>query len=237
MNELLEAKDIVVRFGGVVAVNNVSLHVREREICGLIGPNGAGKSTLVDAMSGFERARTGSVHLLGKAVTGLPPHRRARMGLCRTFQNLELFDDLTVAENLKAARSRTRNAGAGWFETVTELFDLGSIQDTYVRGLSHGRRRLVSVARALVTKPAVLLLDEPAAGLDTAETRQLALTLREIRELGVGILLVDHDMSLVMDVCDRVTVLESGKHLITGTPGEVTSDPDVRRAYLGAGVD
>jgi branched-chain amino acid transport system ATP-binding protein len=201
---------------------------------GIIGPNGAGKSTLIDAITGFEKPTNGSIVFMGSDVGRIPAHGRARRGLSRTLQSLELYLELTVKENLDAAAHASKRCTPEWFDHVVAMLELGDELPTKARDLSHGRRRIVSLARALVTHPELLILDEPAAGLDTHETEALARQLRVIVDDGVTVALVDHDMSLVMGESHRVTVLEEGAVLAEGTPGEIVANEDVRRVYLGS---
>lgn len=233
---LLTTASLTVQYGGVVALDDVCIDVHEREIVGVIGPNGAGKTTLIDAISGF--ARTAGDVLLESAPIGvLKPHRRSRLGLGRTFQGMELYDDMTVRENvavgLGAARGR-KGAGARDLRSLLRLLDLHELTERTVETLSQGQRQLVSVARVLAGSPVVALLDEPAAGLDTSESRWLGEKLRTVRDSGVTIVIVDHDMDLVLDVCDRIIVLDLGKVIAQGTPDQIRRDPAVVRAYLGA---
>jgi ABC-type branched-subunit amino acid transport system ATPase component/ABC-type branched-subunit amino acid transport system permease subunit len=243
----LELHSVGVRYGGVVALEGVSLSVTPGRVTGLIGPNGAGKTTLIDAVSGFTRAR-GQVTLNGVSLTGWSPRRRARSGIGRSFQSLELFETMTVRENLRTAADRRDRLGylLGLLRVdraplsvaaVAAVRELGLEGDLDLRPdqLSHGRRRLVAIARALAARPSVLLLDEPAAGLDELETKELGRLLRRLAdEWRLAVLLVEHDVSLVMRVCDEVVVLDRGRHLRTGTPGEVGRDPRVIEAYLGS---
>jgi branched-chain amino acid transport system ATP-binding protein len=238
----LSARGVSVSFGGVHAVVEVDLDVEDGRLVGLIGPNGAGKTTFIDAITGFVRSR-GRVELAGRDLARLPPHERARSGLGRTWQATELFDDLTVAENLAVAAERPsrwatvrelvwkapQNGGAS---ALARLGVEGTL-DKLPSELSQGERKLVGVARALAADPRVVCLDEPAAGLDSAESEQLGRRLREVADGGTGMLLVDHDMGLVLSVCDWIVVLEFGKVIATGTPEEVRRDRRVVEAYLG----
>ncbi|MEE3851183.1 branched-chain amino acid ABC transporter permease/ATP-binding protein [Gordonia sp. LSe1-13] len=227
---ILSVEAMTVRYGTVRAVDDVGFDVRSGEIVGLIGPNGAGKTTLIDAVGGFVRS-DGRVVLAGTELSG-PPHRRSRAGLGRTFQDLELYDELSVAENVLAGM--TGSDASETCDAVLRLLDIHGFADTAAADLSQGQRQLVSVARVLARRPAVALLDEPAAGLDSAESRWLGDRLRAARESGVTMLLVDHDMDLVFDICDRVVVLDLGRVIASGTPAEIRSDPRVVSAYLGS---
>jgi ABC-type branched-subunit amino acid transport system ATPase component/branched-subunit amino acid ABC-type transport system permease component len=233
--ELLALRDVRVAYGGVVAVEDVSFDVAEGSIVGLIGPNGAGKTTLLDAISGFAEA-SGSIRLGGRDLAELPPHRRIRSGLARTFQQIELYDDLSVRENISvglAASERKRTSEAD-VERVLTLLELGEVAERPAGDLSQGRRQLVSIARALVGRPRVVLLDEPASGLDTAESQWLGERLRRIRDSGVTILMVDHDMHLVLNLCEQIHVLDFGVLIASGTPTVVKADRRVTEAYLGS---
>ncbi|AFR49417.1 branched-chain amino acid ABC transporter permease/ATP-binding protein [Gordonia sp. KTR9] len=237
---LLSAEGVSVQYGGVVALDDVSFDVRDGEIIGLIGPNGAGKTTFIDALSGFADA-TGSVTLLAEKLDALPPYRRSREGLARTFQGIELYDDLSVRENVSVGTTASQHRGpdrpplddAG-LDDLYEVLHLSTVIDRPVRELSQGQRQLVSVARALAGRPRVVLLDEPAAGLDSTESMWLGDRLRAIRDAGLTIVMVDHDMELVLDVCDRIVVLDLGRVIAIGTPEQVRNDRAVTKAYLGA---
>jgi len=241
---LLEAKGLTVHFGGLVAVDDVSLTVPAGGLIGLIGPNGAGKTTLLDALTGFARAR-GEVYFDGERIDRLPPHRRARRGLARTFQALELFEDLTVRENVLTAADPRLLSGLlepirGVPDRVAERADaalervgLAPQRDCLPSELSNADRKLLGAARAMANTPRLVLLDEPAAGLDQASTAVLGERLRSLADRGTALVLVDHDMSLVLGVCDWVIVLDLGRILAEGTPGEVRGDADVIAAYLG----
>jgi branched-chain amino acid transport system ATP-binding protein len=242
----LRATGLGVSFGGVHAVHDVSLEVGARELVGLIGPNGAGKTTTIDALTGFVRHR-GRVLVADRDVSEDPPHRRAAAGVARTWQSLELFDDLTVLENLRVAadrstgrstladavrpgRRRADEDGVAW---ALDTLELGRVAQAYPPALSLGQRKLAAVARGLAARPGVLLLDEPAAGLDSAESLELGAVLRRVVDEGTSILLVDHDMALVLGVCDRISVLDFGQVIATGPPDAVRADPRVVAAYLG----
>jgi ABC-type branched-subunit amino acid transport system ATPase component/branched-subunit amino acid ABC-type transport system permease component len=241
----LRTSDVRVTYGGVKAVDGVDIEVRAGEIVGLIGPNGAGKTSFIDAISGFTPA-TGTVELGGRDVSSLPAHRRARLGLVRTWQSMELFDDLSVLGNVRVAddvRHRSFAFVRDMFRpsrtpsgTVTDAMTLLSLTDSSdgrPEELPLGRQKLLGVARALALTPQVLLLDEPAAGLDTPESIEFGNDLHQIAATGVGCLLVDHDMHLVFGVCDRVYVIEFGRPIAVGTPEEIRRNPKVLAAYLG----
>ncbi|MBA2945699.1 ABC transporter permease subunit [Streptomyces himalayensis] len=243
----LQVTDLTVRYGGVTAVDGLSFDIEPGRIVGLIGPNGAGKTSAIDAVTGFTRPASGSVSLGGRDVTGVSVHRRAQAGLSRSFQSLELFEDMTVLDNLYAACDRpgpgaylmdlirpgSRPLPAQVLVAVRE-FGLDGSLDRPVGDLSYGERRLLAIARAVATSPSVLLLDEPAAGLSDDETRELARLVRRLAEdWGMGVLLVEHDVDMVMSVCDQVVVLDFGRRISVGTPDEVRRDPAVRAAYLG----
>lgn len=232
---LLSANGTSVRYGGVVALDDVTFDVHAGEIVGLIGPNGAGKTTCIDALSGFAPA-AGTVILGDRRIDGLEPHKRSRLGLGRTFQGIELYDDLTVRENVAVGTVAAANRGGTDQPDIDALFGilhLDEVADRSVSELSQGQRQLVSVARALAGRPRIVLLDEPAAGLDSTESQWLGERLKAVRNAGVTVLMVDHDMELVLEICDRIVVLDLGKVIAEGTPEEIRCNPDVVRAYLG----
>jgi ABC-type branched-subunit amino acid transport system ATPase component len=232
---LLRLTGLSVSFGGVKAVQDVSLEVKNGELVGLIGPNGAGKTTLIDAVTGFV-GFSGTVELEGGDISRLPTFERARRGLTRTWQSTELFDDLDVSENLTVATAHLGAAAADTAAAVDTLalVGMGWAAEAMPTQLSAGQRKLVGVARALAARPHVLCLDEPAAGLDTAESAELGDALRKLADQGQSMLLIEHDMGLVMSICDRVVVLEFGRVIADGPPEVVRADPRVVAAYLGA---
>ena len=244
---LLDCRELAVSYGGLAALKPVDLTVDSGQLVGLIGPNGAGKTTLIDGLTGFVRS-SGDVMFAGRKLNGLRPHARARAGLARTFQSLELFEDLTVRENVLVAAEPARwwspfvdAAGGGRRRDDTAVDALASVgaeefADAMPGELPNGLRKLVAVARALAPRPSMILLDEPAAGLDTDESRLLGLQLRKVVARGLGMLLVDHDMGLVLSVCDYVYVLDFGVLIAEGTPDAVRSDERVIHAYLGSGA-
>ena len=246
MSEVLAATRLSVRFGGVEALSGVDLAVAEGELVGLIGPNGAGKTTLVDAVTGFVDY-TGQVELDGRNLAGMRAHARAALGLSRTWQSSELFDDLTVRENLAVAARRpslwdtakelvtdSPPSGAEAVDEALELVELGWAADLMPSDLSQGQRKLAGIARAVAMGPRLLCLDEPAAGLDTGESEELGRRLRSLADRGSSMLLIDHDMGLVLSICDRIVVLEFGKVIAAGPPEAVRRDPKVVTAYLGS---
>ena len=235
--ETLRASSVSRSFEGVQALRDVTLELRRREIVGLIGPNGAGKSTLVNVLSGFDRPTEGAVELEGRDVTRWPAHRRGRRGLARTFQHSHAFRALTVRENVEVA---ALGVGAGPQRAARRaaellgLLGLAALADTPAAGLAHGDERRLGVARALAIDPRFVLMDEPAAGLPEAEVPAFAAVVRSLRdEHGIGVLLIDHNMALIMEVCDRIHVLDQGRTLAEGTPDEIRANLDVTAAYLG----
>jgi ABC-type branched-subunit amino acid transport system ATPase component len=250
---LLSAKNLSVRFGGVLAVNNVSFDVKQGEVFTLIGPNGAGKTTVFNLISRIYTPTTGEIEYRGEKLTHQPPHKIASLGIARTFQNIELFEHATVLHNLLIGRHTHRQTGLlhdlfftakareaellarEKAEQVIDFLDLQHHRDSMVAGLPYGVRKVVELARALCTEPQLLLLDEPSSGLNVEETGDMAFWIQDIQhELGITVLMVEHDMSLVSRVSDRVLAMNQGEVLAVGTPREVQNDPGVIEAYLGS---
>ena len=228
MTPALSVCELAVRFGGLVALHDVSLTIGDGEIVGLIGPNGAGKTTLVDAVTGFTRY-TGSVSVSGARIDGLRPDQRVARGVARTFQSLELFEDLTVEENVAVAARNSVSA----ITAALAATGLAAVAERLPETLSPGTRRILGLARALAAQPRVLLLDEIAAGLDRDKRARLVRRLRGIVAAGCSVLFVDHDLGLVADLCHRVVVLDAGRVIATGKPADVRRDERVVVAYLG----
>jgi branched-chain amino acid transport system ATP-binding protein len=235
--ETLRASSVSRSFDGIEALRDVTLELGRGEVVGLIGPNGAGKSTLVNVLSGFDRPTSGTVLLSGRDVTSWSPHRRGRVGLARTFQHSHGFRALTVRENIEVS---ALGVGAGprrARQRADELLDvlgLAPFANTPAGSLAHGDERRLGVARALATEPQFVLLDEPAAGLPEAEVPAFAAVVRSVRDgHGAGVLLIDHNMPLVMEICERIVVLDQGMTLAEGTPAEIRSNLGVAAAYLG----
>jgi len=250
MNERLSVRGLSVRYGGREAVKGVSLDAPLERLTGLIGPNGAGKTSTFNALCGLVRPSAGTIMLFGADVAGLSPQARARRGLGRTFQRMELFDSLTVAQNVALGReahfagsnpihhlftsARERAAVAEAVRGAIDLCGLDPFAAKRAGNISTGQRRLVELARAIAGEFRVLLLDEPSSGLDAVETKRFGAILRTLVERGLGILLVEHDMSLVMEVCDYIHVIDFGESIFEGKPTDVANSADVRAAYLGS---
>ncbi|MGB7569383.1 MAG: ABC transporter ATP-binding protein [Chitinivibrionales bacterium] len=248
---LLEISHLNRRFGGLQAVNDVSFSVEKGMIRGLIGPNGAGKTTLFNLISGAIRSDSGTILFSGKPIHALPPHKIASCGIMRTFQNIKLFTKMSVLENVMVGRHIRSSAGivSGIFGLprsrredkrvreyalgMLDMLGIAHLAHVDAQGLAFGQQRHVELARALAGEPELLLLDEPAAGLNMKETEKLGDTIRRLRDAGITVVLVEHDMSLVMDVSDEITVLSFGRMIAEGKPREIQKNPDVVRVYLG----
>jgi ABC-type branched-subunit amino acid transport system ATPase component len=239
---LLSVRGFTVRYGRMTAVDHFDIDVSPGHIVGLIGPNGAGKTSLIDGLTGFTPA-SGSIKLNGKEIGRKRAHARSRLGLIRNWQSIELFDDMTVEENIRVALLTgaglrgLRASGKTYSEVTTEVLQRVGLDvklSQLPADLSQGQRKLLGLARSLASFPAVLLADEPAAGLDVAESQKLAARLREIASSGIGVMLIDHDMGLVLGLCDYIYVMDFGKPLASGTPAQIRTNPEVISAYLGA---
>jgi len=248
---MLEVSAITQLFGGVTALEDVSFSAAKGAITGVIGPNGAGKTTLFNIVSGIYTQTSGRVILEGRDISGLPPERLARLGMVRTFQNIELFGAMTVHENVMVGlhtrsssgmlacslkmpwclveERRIREEALRWLDVA----GIGDLAEVTAGNLPFGKGRLLEIARALAVEPRIILMDEPAAGLNSHETLGLARLIRSIRDMGITVVLVEHDMELVMDICDRIVVLNLGRKLAEGTPREIQENPEVIAAYLG----
>lgn len=252
MSKLLEVTDLTMRFGGLIAVDSITFDVKRDEVFAIIGPNGAGKTTVFNCVGGFYKPSSGRITMDGTNITGHPSHKVAQHGLVRTFQNVRLFKKLTVLENLLVAQHTHIEAGLfkGLLKTpgyraseksalqeAAKWLDFMEIREFANREagtLAYGHQRKLEIARCMITRPRLLMLDEPAAGLNPQEKVNLQLLIDQLRrEFDVAVLLIEHDMSLVMGVSDRIMVMEYGKQIMTGLPEEVRNDPQVIKAYLG----
>jgi branched-chain amino acid transport system ATP-binding protein len=248
---VLKIKNISKNFGGISALTDVTFSIEEGEIYGLIGPNGAGKTTMFNVITNMFPPSSGEISFLDKKITGLKPHKITDNGICRTFQNIRLFSQMTALENvLVGGHSRSKSGVfSGVFRTksqrleeeklhqtakeLLELVGLTPFEDIAAENLAYGQQRRLEIARALASKPRLLLLDEPAAGMNETETEELVYLIRKVQQRGITVLLIEHDMPLVMKLCDRITVLNFGKKLAEGTPEEIQNNQAVIEAYLG----
>ncbi|MGH4037507.1 MAG: ABC transporter ATP-binding protein [Sphaerochaeta sp.] len=254
---LLETKVLTRAYGGVIAVNEVSFEAQKGMITGLIGPNGAGKTTLFNNMTGLDVPTSGKVYFEGKDITGFNSHKLSRLGMSRTFQNIRLFSDMSVIENVMIGghymtgnpdhrTGRFKNVFRSYFKMkdeeeemyehamkLLEFFDIADLSQELAKNLPYGHQRELEIARALASSPTILFLDEPAAGMNPQETDHLMATIRRIRDTGVSVVLIEHDMKLVMNICDNITVLNYGQMIAQGTPHEIKNNPLVIEAYLG----
>ncbi|MEE4460674.1 high-affinity branched-chain amino acid ABC transporter ATP-binding protein LivG [Azotobacter chroococcum] len=249
---LLEVRDLAMRFGGLLAVDGVSLSLGARQVLSMIGPNGAGKTTVFNCLTGFYKPSAGEILLDGEPIQGLPGHRIARKGIVRTFQNVRLFREMTALENLLVAQHRHLNTNffAGLLKTPTfrrserqalefahhwlERVGLADCANRLAGTLAYGQQRRLEIARCMMTRPRLLMLDEPAAGLNPRETEDLKALIGLLRdEHGLGVLLIEHDMPLVMGISDRIVVINQGRPLAEGTPAQIRCHPEVIKAYLG----
>lgn len=249
---ILEVDELGINFGGLRAVNNFSMKIEEGQLYGLIGPNGAGKTTVFNMLTGVYTPTDGTVKLEGKKINGMKPYAITRLGIARTFQNIRLFKDMTVKENVLVALDTQANYGlfSGMFKlpnslkqekdmdqeamSLLEVFHLENDADKLAKNLPYGKQRELEIIRALGAHPKLLLLDEPAAGMNPQETKNLMETIRLVRDrFNIAILLIEHDMKLVMGICEKISVLNYGMLLAEGTPEEIRTNPDVVKAYLG----
>ena len=225
---LLECKSLGIQFGGLKAVDNFNISIEEGSLYGLIGPNGAGKTTVFNLLTGVYKPTVGSIKLNGSIISGLKPVQISKLGIARTFQNIRLFSNMTVLDNVKEALMDEKA------EDFLKVFELDEFKNLKAGNLAYGQQRKLEIARALATRPKLLLLDEPAAGMNPQETAELMDTIKLIREkYKITILLIEHDMKLVSGICEYLTVLNFGTELVSGTPGEVLNDHRVITAYLG----
>ncbi len=252
---VLELKNITKNFGGISALTDVSFQINEGEIFGLIGPNGAGKTTMFNVITNMFAPTSGEILFLGENISGIKPHKITDKGICRTFQNIRLFSQMSVLENVLVGAHCRNKSGVlksvfrtksqkqeekSNYEVALELLELVGLsryENTIAENLAYGQQRRLEIARALASNPKLLLLDEPAAGMNETETENLFDLIKKVQQRGVTVLLIEHDMPFVMKLCDRITVLNFGKKLAEGTPTEIQNNQDVIEAYLGSEED
>ncbi|HCL4437259.1 TPA: ABC transporter ATP-binding protein [Clostridium botulinum] len=240
---ILEVKDLNINFGGITAIDNLNFSVKKGEILGVIGPNGAGKTTLYNTITGIYKPSKGDIFLNNKKITGTKPYKISRLGIARTFQNIRLFNSLTVLENILVGRVSELKKLVKLNPYMKEIFDilevvgLEKVINNMASDLPYGQQRKVEIARALALSPKVLLLDEPAAGMNNYEKQDLKNLINILREdFNITVLIIEHDMGVIMDLCDRILVLDYGKKISEGSPEEISNDANVIKAYMGKGI-
>ncbi|EJO5348355.1 ABC transporter ATP-binding protein [Clostridium botulinum] len=240
---ILEVKDLNINFGGITAIDNLNFSVKKGEILGVIGPNGAGKTTLYNTITGIYKPSKGDIFLNNKKITGIKPYKISRLGIARTFQNIRLFNSLTVLENILVGRvselKKLVKLNPYMKETldILKVVGLEKVINNIASDLPYGQQRKVEIARALAISPKVLLLDEPAAGMNNYEKQDLKNLINILREdFNITVLIIEHDMGVIMDLCDRILVLDYGKKIAEGSPEEISNDANVIKAYMGKGI-
>ncbi|APH24691.1 ABC transporter ATP-binding protein [Clostridium botulinum] len=240
---ILEVKDLNINFGGITAIDNLNFSVKKGEILGVIGPNGAGKTTLYNTITGIYKPNKGDIFLNNKKITGTKPYKISRLGIARTFQNIRLFNSLTVLENILVGRVSELKKLVKLNPYMKEIFDilevvgLEKVINNMASDLPYGQQRKVEIARALALSPKVLLLDEPAAGMNNHEKQDLKNLINILREdFNITVLIIEHDMGVIMNLCDRILVLDYGKKIAEGSPEEISNDANVIKAYMGKGI-